>query len=68
MPWVHYIPIKLDYSDLYDVLTFFRGDMDGIGDHDAMAAKIAKAGKQWVEAFWRKEVSSQSRLRSATHG
>jgi hypothetical protein len=21
-PWVHYVPIQLDYSDLHDALTF----------------------------------------------
>ncbi|PLW07099.1 hypothetical protein PCASD_25404 [Puccinia coronata f. sp. avenae] len=27
-PWVHYVPIKVDYSDLYDVMVFFRGEDD----------------------------------------
>ncbi|OAV95361.1 hypothetical protein PTTG_05423 [Puccinia triticina 1-1 BBBD Race 1] len=27
-PWVHYVPIKVDYSDLYDVMVFFKGDDD----------------------------------------
>lgn len=26
-PWVHYVPVKVDYSDLYDILLFFRGDL-----------------------------------------
>ncbi|EFP88072.2 uncharacterized protein PGTG_12519 [Puccinia graminis f. sp. tritici CRL 75-36-700-3] len=25
-PWVHYVPIKVDYSDLYDVMVFFQGE------------------------------------------
>jgi hypothetical protein len=23
-PWLHYVPVKADLTDLYDVLTFFR--------------------------------------------
>ncbi|KAF8632883.1 hypothetical protein AX17_004729 [Amanita inopinata Kibby_2008] len=26
--WVHYVPIQVDWSDLYDVLVFFRGEFD----------------------------------------
>jgi len=36
-PWVHYVPIKVDYSDLYDVMVFFRGDEESAG---------GKAGKE----------------------
>ncbi|GMK58662.1 hypothetical protein CspeluHIS016_0601040 [Cutaneotrichosporon spelunceum] len=57
-PWKHYIPIKADLTDLYDVMTFFH---DG---HDDIAAKIAKAGKEWSHTFWRQEdmMSYQFRL------
>nr|XP_031859158.1 uncharacterized protein CI109_005353 [Kwoniella shandongensis]KAA5526230.1 hypothetical protein CI109_005353 [Kwoniella shandongensis] len=57
-PWVHYIPIKADLTDLYDVLSFFRGE------HDDMARQIAMAGKGWSKKFWRKEdmVAYQFRL------
>lgn len=44
-PWVHYIPVQVDLSDLYDSLVFFRGDMSGIGGHDDLARKIANAGR-----------------------
>ncbi|EJT99491.1 hypothetical protein DACRYDRAFT_69191 [Dacryopinax primogenitus] len=56
-PWVHYVPVQLDLSDLYDILTFFRGDVGrgGEGAHDELARKIAYSGKAWAEAFWRKE-------------
>ncbi|KAL5501707.1 hypothetical protein ACEPAH_8967 [Sanghuangporus vaninii] len=53
--WVHYIPVQLDYSDLYDSLVFFGGDLGGEGAHDDMAYNIAIAGRQWVERFWREE-------------
>ncbi|KAI5996980.1 glycosyl transferase family 90-domain-containing protein, partial [Pisolithus albus] len=46
--WVHYVPIQVTYADLYDVIAFFR-------NHDEAAAKIAGAGKQWSQKFWRKE-------------
>ena len=49
MPWVHYVPLKVDYTDLYDILGFFIG-VPGTTDtaHDALAEKIATAGKAWA--------------------
>jgi len=58
MPWVHYVPVQIDYSDLYDILAFFRGSLslDGSAEgHDRLAEKIASAGKAWSATFWRKE-------------
>jgi hypothetical protein len=46
---VHYIPIKADLTDLYDVMTFFKGG------HDSMAKDIAIEGTNWSKTFWRKE-------------
>lgn len=54
-PWVHYVPISLDYSDLFDTFVFFRGDINGEGNHDALAKKIAYAGAKWADSFWREE-------------
>ncbi|KAG9051021.1 Glycosyltransferase Family 90 domain containing protein [Tulasnella sp. UAMH 9824] len=54
-PWVHYIPIKNDFTDLYDVFTFFHGDVDGKNSHDDIAERIARQGKEWSLSFWRKE-------------
>lgn len=31
VPWLHYIPLKPDYSDLYDIMSFFVGPMDENG-------------------------------------
>ena len=53
--WVHYIPVQVDYSDLYDTVSFFAGNPPGKGGHDQMAKKIAEAGREWAEKFWRKE-------------
>lgn len=58
IPWVHYIPIKVDYSDLYDVMAFFVGKPsdDGtiVGAHDALAQKIAENGKTFAKEHWRR--------------
>ncbi|KAG9311046.1 hypothetical protein JVU11DRAFT_8944 [Chiua virens] len=47
-PWVHYVPIQISYADLYDAVAFFRAQ-------DELAARIAKAGREWSLQFWRKE-------------
>uniref|UniRef100_A0A8H7XUJ7 Glycosyl transferase CAP10 domain-containing protein n=1 Tax=Psilocybe cubensis TaxID=181762 RepID=A0A8H7XUJ7_PSICU len=54
-PWVHYVPIQIDLSDLHDALIFFRGDGNGDGAHEDLARKIAIAGRQWSKTYWRKE-------------
>ncbi|EAU85480.2 Cap3p [Coprinopsis cinerea okayama7 len=53
-PWLHYVPIQVDYSDLLDTLYFFQGDPSGFGGHPALAKKIAEAGRQWSLTHWRK--------------
>jgi hypothetical protein len=57
-PWVHYIPVKPDLTDLYDVMTFFQAD------NDPLAREIAMTGREWSHTFWRKEdmVAYQFRL------
>ncbi len=47
-PWIHYIPIKADLTDLYDVMTFFK-------EHDDLAKQIAVEGTLWSKTFWRRE-------------
>lgn len=54
-PWVHYVPIQVDHSDLYDAYIFFRGGLYGEGNHDELAKRIATAGRTWSRTFWRKE-------------
>lgn len=54
-PWVHYIPIQNDLSDLWDALTFFRGGPGGTGAHEDLARKIAEEGRRWSKRFWREE-------------
>jgi protein glucosyltransferase len=38
-PWVHYVPIKGDASDLPDIVTFLK-------EHDALAYQIALDGQK----------------------
>ncbi|KAH7096656.1 hypothetical protein BKA62DRAFT_719054 [Auriculariales sp. MPI-PUGE-AT-0066] len=53
MPWVHFVPVKYDYSDLYDTFVFFRGLPDGsIAGQDRLGERIATAGRDWVNKFW----------------
>ncbi|KIK57378.1 glycosyltransferase family 90 protein [Collybiopsis luxurians FD-317 M1] len=54
-PWVHYIPVQVDLSDLYDSLIFFRGDPNGEGAHEDLARQIALQGREWSKKFWRRE-------------
>nr|ODN77252.1 hypothetical protein L203_06332 [Cryptococcus depauperatus CBS 7841] len=54
-PWVHYVPVQMDYSDLYDTLAFFEGDLYHTGGETLLARTIAEEGKEWSKAYWRKE-------------
>ncbi|KAF5309861.1 hypothetical protein D9619_010501 [Psilocybe cf. subviscida] len=54
-PWVHYVPIQVDLSDLHDAVLFFRGDGSGTSSQERLGRKIAAAGRQWSKTFWRKE-------------
>ncbi|KAK4054449.1 hypothetical protein OIV83_000943 [Microbotryomycetes sp. JL201] len=52
-PWYHYIPLKIDYSDLFDIMAFFSGDLDGNNGHDDLAKLIADQGKEYTQKHWR---------------
>ena len=49
------MPLKIDYTDLYDLMAFFAGDIDGKGGHDDLAKQIAYAGRDWTQKHWRWE-------------
>jgi hypothetical protein len=53
-PWVHYVPVQVDLSDVYDTLIFYRGGLYGEGAHPDLGAKIARTGRESSKAFWRK--------------
>ncbi|EIW66773.1 hypothetical protein TREMEDRAFT_70041 [Tremella mesenterica DSM 1558] len=58
VPWYHYIPLKPDYSDLYDIMAFFVGPVDEDGNvdeskgHDYLARKIGEAGQRYALEHW----------------
>lgn len=63
-PWVHYVPVQNDYSDLVDAVVFFTGEPGrpasepGLGtesENEELARKIAQAGREWSLRYWRKE-------------
>ena len=54
VPWYHYVPVKLDYSDLYDILAFFNGAPDGsTPGRDDLAKEIAENGYRFTQERWR---------------
>ncbi|KAK4049073.1 Protein O-glucosyltransferase 2 [Microbotryomycetes sp. JL201] len=54
-PWVHYVPVSVNYSELWDIMAFFKGDVTGQVGHDRLAKEIALEGKRWAEQYWRWE-------------
>jgi len=52
-PWYHYIPVKVDYQDLYDIMAFFVGDLKGQNGHDEMGKQIGEQGRLWTHEYWR---------------
>lgn len=50
-----YVPVNVDYGDLWDIMAFFKGDLEGQGGHDHLAEQIATQGKEWTKQFWRWE-------------
>lgn len=65
-PWVHYIPVKQDLSDVRELLQFVR-------ENDAVAQEIATRGKEFildrlrmqdVSCYWERLLTEFSRLLS----
>ncbi|KAI9889003.1 MAG: hypothetical protein M1814_006061 [Vezdaea aestivalis] len=61
--WKHFVPMDNRFLDFFGIMEYFFGyngfgDEDALNrvpDHDAAAAKIAKAGQDWVHQVLRKE-------------
>ncbi|GAA5897242.1 hypothetical protein JCM8208_003767 [Rhodotorula glutinis] len=53
IPWLHFIPMQVDYADMWDIMAFFRGGVNNEGAHDALGKEIALAGKEWVRECYR---------------
>ena len=47
--------MQLDYSDLYNIMSFFVGSPDGRPGRDDLAQQIAEQGKRFAEEHWRWE-------------
>ncbi|TXT06117.1 hypothetical protein VHUM_03590 [Vanrija humicola] len=55
-PWVHYVPVQIDYSDLYDIMSFFVGPPDAPGKgNDDLAREIAANARKFTTEMWRWE-------------
>jgi hypothetical protein len=63
LSWASYIPVKVDYTDLYDIMAFFVGGPDGKNGHDQLGKKIAMQGQEWAKYHWR-EVDMQGQFSS----
>jgi hypothetical protein len=48
------VPVKIDYSDVYDIMTFFVGTPDGRGGHDSIAERMGEAGRVLAGKYWRR--------------
>lgn len=45
--------VQVDYSDMWDIMAFFRGGLNGEHSHDDLGKEIAIAGKEWVKQCYR---------------
>ncbi|QIW98695.1 hypothetical protein AMS68_004213 [Peltaster fructicola] len=52
--WKHYIPMRITYNELHDLMAYFLG-YDKTCPHDAEGEKIAHEGREWAEKVLRKE-------------
>ncbi|KAL1853584.1 hypothetical protein VTK73DRAFT_8926 [Phialemonium thermophilum] len=49
VPWKHFVPMDNRYADWYAIMQYFLGYGDEVPGHDAVAERIATAGKEWAE-------------------
>lgn len=52
--WYHYVPSQVDYTDLYGIVNFFSGGIDGSEAHEKMAERIAEQGREFAQKHWRR--------------
>lgn len=55
LAWKHFVPMDNRYSDWFGIIEYFLGYRNERPAHDAEAAAIAKAGKEWAEKVLRRE-------------
>ncbi|KAL7414925.1 glycosyl transferase family 90-domain-containing protein [Mrakia frigida] len=51
IPWYHYIPVSVSYSDLYDIASFFEGSDTQPGEQH-LAEEIGDHGRKFVLERW----------------
>lgn len=51
--FISYVPIKVDYSDIYDAMAYFVGTPDGRGGHDSVGQRLGLNGQTWARTYWR---------------
>jgi hypothetical protein len=49
IPWYHYIPLKYDYTDLWDVLAFLDGAPDATGSSGSSIGDLGSSGSSLEE-------------------
>lgn len=56
IPWYHYVPVRADYGDMYDIMAFFTGAPDGsTSGRDDLAKQIAGQAHDLINTHWRVE-------------
>ncbi|CAH7666778.1 family 90 glycosyltransferase [Phakopsora pachyrhizi] len=65
--WYHYVPVRIDYEDIFDLISFFTGsrteddqnyeggDRSDQGYFEGLAERIAGQGTDWVKNHFRYE-------------
>ncbi|CED82855.1 Endoplasmic reticulum protein EP58, contains filamin rod domain and KDEL motif [Phaffia rhodozyma] len=51
IPWYHYVPVQVSYSDLFDITSFFEGVSGSEGQFD-LAEEIAHNGREFAISRW----------------
>ncbi|KAL7417282.1 hypothetical protein BDY24DRAFT_412029 [Mrakia frigida] len=54
-PWLHYVPVSVDLSDLYHSSTFFIGAPGVTEGNEDLSRSIGNAGADFAEKHWRWE-------------
>jgi len=55
IPYYHYIPVQSNFTDVYNIMSFFLGDPEnqGHGGHDNLAEKISEHAAEFARKYWR---------------
>jgi hypothetical protein len=64
IPWYHYIPLKYDYTDLWDVLAFLDGAPDTTGSLGSSGSSLEEEEEEEQE----EEEKGEKRARKETRG